>query len=174
MAERLMKEWMAPIYAFFEPMPVVEYVDIRRCHIFQCAASECKHKLRGVCQFLDKGDAKSTSNMRKLAKKCWGDEVVDSVDKAKNANKVHATTVKGTLDLQSITAAFERKGKVKYSHWQHTKTKARAEIVQWVAESKRPFYIVADCSFQSLIKTGCQITTYLLPPQYFVMSRKFS
>ena len=132
MAERLMKEWMAPIYAFFEPMPVVEYVDNRRCHIFQCAASECKHKLRGVCQFLDKGDAKSTSNMRKLAKKCWGDEVVASVDKAKNAHEVCATTVKGALDPQLITATFERKGKgkVKYSHRQHTKTKARAEIVR--------------------------------------------
>ena len=81
---------------------------------------------------MDKGDAKSTSNMRKLAKKCWGDEVVASVDKAKNAHEVCATTVKGALDPQLITATFERKGKgkVKYSHRQHTKTKARAEIVR--------------------------------------------
>ena len=48
-------------------------------------------------------------------------------------------TVKGTLDLQLITVAFKRRGKVKvkYSHRQHTKTESRAEIVQWVAESKR-------------------------------------
>ena len=111
---------------------------------------------------MDKGDVQSTSNMRTHAKKCWGDEVVDSVDKAKNANKVHATTVKGTLDLQSITAAFERKGKVKYSHWQHTKTEARAEIIQWVAESKRPFEIVVDHGFQSLMKTG--------RPDYYIPS----
>jgi hypothetical protein len=76
---------------------------------------------------LDKGDAKSTSNMRKHAKKCWGDDVVASADKAANASEVRNTTVKGSLDPQSITAAFERKGKgkVTYSHRQHTKTEAR-------------------------------------------------
>ena len=30
----------------------------------------------------------------------------------------------------------------------------RAEIVRWVAESKRPFKIVKDRGFQSLMKTG--------------------
>ena len=30
----------------------------------------------------------------------------------------------------------------------------RAEIVRWVAESKRPFQIVNDRGFQSLMKTG--------------------
>ena len=162
MAERLTKEWTAPIYAFFKPVPVIEYVDDHRCHIFQCAASKCKHKSRGVRQFLDKEDAKSTSNMRKHAKKCWGDEVVALVDKAKNAHEVCVTTVKGALDPQLITTAFERKGKMKYSHQQHTKTEARAEIVRWVAESKRPFEIVADCGFQSLMKTGW--------PDYYIPS----
>jgi hypothetical protein len=87
----------------------------------------CKHKSRGVRRYLDKGDAKSTSNMRKHAKKCWGEEVLASADKAKNANEVRATTVKGFLNPQSITAVFKRKGKgkVTYSHRQHTKTEAR-------------------------------------------------
>lgn len=113
---------------------------------------------------MDKGDAKSTSNMRKHAKKCWGEDVVTSADKAKNANEVRATTVKGMLDPQSITAAFERKGKgkVQYSHRQHTKTESRAEIVRWVAESKRPFEVVADRGFQSLMKTG--------RPEYYIPS----
>jgi len=31
---------------------------------------------------------------------------------------------------------------------------ASAEIVQWVAESKRPFQIVNDQGFRSLMKTG--------------------
>jgi hypothetical protein len=113
---------------------------------------------------LDKGDAKSTSNTRKHAKKCWGDEVVASADKAKNANKICATTIKGALDPQLITAAFERKGKgkVKYSNCQYMKTEARPEIVQWVAESKRPFEIVVDHGFQSLMKTGW--------PDYYIPS----
>jgi hypothetical protein len=56
----------------------------------------------------------------------------------------------------SITEAFQRagKGKVTYSHRQHTTTQSRAEIVRWVAESKRPFKIVSDRGFQSLMKTG--------------------
>ena len=164
MVERLTKEWTAPIYAFFRPVPIIEYVDGRRSHVFQCAARECMHKARGVRRFLDKGDAKSTSHMRKHAKKCWGDAVVTSADSAKNANEVRATTVMGALNPQSIMAAFERKGKgkVKYSHRQHTKTEARAEIVRWVAESKRPFEIVADRGFQSLMKTG--------GPEYYIPS----
>jgi hypothetical protein len=65
--------------------------------------------------------------MHKHAKKCWGTEVIASADKANNANEVQRMTVKGILDPQSITAAFERKGKgkVTYSHRQYTKTEAR-------------------------------------------------
>jgi hypothetical protein len=94
--------------------------------------------------------------MRKHAKKCWSKEVVASADKANNADEVRWTTVKGSLNLQLITAAFEQKGKgkVMYSHCQHTKSEARAEIVCWVFESKRPCNIVKDRRFQSLMKTG--------------------
>ena len=125
--ERLTKEWTTPIYAFFKPTPMIEYVDGRRSHWFQCMAKTCKHKSHGVQRFLDRGDAKSTSNMRKHAKKCWGDAVVASADKAANANDVCRTTIKGFLDPQSITAAFKRKGKgkVTYSHRQHTTTESR-------------------------------------------------
>jgi hypothetical protein len=117
--------------------------------MFQCAAQMCKHKLRGVWRFLDKGDVKLTGNMQKHAKKCWGDDVVASADKANDANEVRQTTVKGSLDPQSIMATFERKGRdmVTYSHRQHTKSEARAEIIQWVSESKRPFNIVKDCIY---------------------------
>jgi hypothetical protein len=38
----------------------------------------------------------------------------------------------------------------------------RAEIVRWVAESKRPFTIVNDRGFQSLMKTG--------RPDYYIPS----
>jgi hypothetical protein len=65
--------------------------------------------------------------MRKHVKRCWGDDVVLAADKAANTNDVHSTTIKGPLNPQSITAAFESKGKgkVMYSHKQHTKTEAR-------------------------------------------------
>jgi hypothetical protein len=82
--------------------------------------------------------------------------MIESADKANNANEVQATTVRGILNPELITAAFERtgKGKVMYSHSQHTTTESRAEIVCWVAESKRPFKVVSDRGFQSLMKTG--------------------
>jgi hypothetical protein len=59
----------------------------------------CKHKSQGIWRFLDKADVKSTSNMQKHAKKCWGDDVVASADKAVNANEVRSMTVKGFLLL---------------------------------------------------------------------------
>jgi hypothetical protein len=48
------------------------------------------------------GDAKSTGNLQKHMKRCWGDEIVASGDEAKTAKKLHATTVKGILDPQAI------------------------------------------------------------------------
>ena len=79
-----------------------------------------------------------------------------SADKAKTTNEVQDKTTKGSLDPQSITTTFKRngKGKVTYSHRQHTKTESKAEIVQWVCESMRPFKIIKDHEFQCLMKTG--------------------
>ena len=73
----------------------------------------------------------------------------------------------------SITAAFQQvsKGKAMYSHCQHTKIEAQyaqlkcsfdkclkvifsAEFVCWVSENNRPFQIVNDRGFRSLMKTG--------------------
>ena len=73
----------------------------------------------------------------------------------------------------SITEAFERLAKtnVTYSHRQHMTMETRwifilrsckspsdvtqsAEIICWIAESKRPFQIVNDHGFKKLMKTG--------------------
>jgi hypothetical protein len=103
--------------------------------------------------------------MRKHAKKCWGTEIVASADKAKTATEVRDTTAIGTLNPQSITAAFERKGKgkVTYSNRQLTKTESKAETVRWVSESIRPFEIVEDRGFQFLMKSG--------RPEFYIPSR---
>jgi len=98
-------------------------------------------------------------------KKCWGDEIITLADKAKTAKEVRDTAITGYLNPQSITAAFERKGKgkVTYSCRQHTRTESKAEIVRWVCESIRPFDIVKDRGFQSLMKTR--------QPEYYIPSR---
>ncbi|KAG2756744.1 hypothetical protein P692DRAFT_20714955, partial [Suillus brevipes Sb2] len=158
---RLMKEWVSPVYAFFEPKPRIVEHDGRRAHQFKCCARGCKTMIR---RFLDKKDARSTGNMRKHVKSCWGDDVLQAADQAKDAQEVRTKIVGGILRNGSITASFERKGKgkVTYSHRQHTRTETKAEIVHWVAESLRPFEIVKDRGFQSLMKTG--------RPEYYLPS----
>ncbi|KAG1840504.1 hypothetical protein DFJ58DRAFT_845357 [Suillus subalutaceus] len=120
--ERLKKEWNSPIYAFYHPVPDIGYHEGRRYHEFKCAATSCK---KGVRHYLNKKDAKSTSNMRKHAKLCWGKETVNMADETKNANEAH-TIISGAKN-GSIMASFERKekGKVIYSHRQHTRTETK-------------------------------------------------
>jgi len=58
--------------------------------------------------------------------RCWGDEAVAVADTMSNVKVAHkALSIKEPNG--SITAAFERVGKVKvtYSHHQHTKAEAR-------------------------------------------------
>jgi hypothetical protein len=66
-------------------VPRIECIDGRRVHFFVCAASHCKGRNgRDVRRFLDTGDAKSTSGLRRHARMCWGDEAVDAADNTKD------------------------------------------------------------------------------------------
>ncbi|KAG1776198.1 hypothetical protein EV702DRAFT_971891, partial [Suillus placidus] len=126
--ERLKKGWSSPMYAFFEPVPSIEYTGSCRSHVFKCMAKGCKQR---VHRYLDKGDAKSTSNMAKHAKNCWGEAAYQAAQGSGTADSSRKTVVQSILQTGSITLAFERKGKgkVTYSHRQRTKTEARAKIV---------------------------------------------
>ncbi|KAG1735952.1 uncharacterized protein EDB91DRAFT_1056014 [Suillus paluster] len=159
--ERLMKDWTSPIYAFFDPTPTIKTKGDQRAHSFKCMAKGCQVKIR---RFLDKKDARSTGNMCKHIRICWGDEVLQAADEARNAEEAHMKIVGNFLRNGSITTVFERKGqgKVTYSHCQHTQTETKAEIVHWVSENLRPFKIVKDRGFQSLMKTG--------RPEYYIPS----
>ncbi|KIL65171.1 hypothetical protein M378DRAFT_77253 [Amanita muscaria Koide BX008] len=123
LVERLIKEWVSPIYAFFSPTPAIEYTDGRRSHVFKCLARSCSKTIR---RYLDKGDAKSTSNMWRHARSCYGEDVVNEISEAKDI-KTARKGVKSYLANGTITAAFERKGKGKitYSHRPHTKSEIR-------------------------------------------------
>ena len=65
--ECLLKDWNSPIYAFFTPTPLIKYIN---GHHVQCSAKHCRGKSNGhlVHCYLDKSDAKSTSNLCKHAK----------------------------------------------------------------------------------------------------------
>ncbi|KAI6004149.1 hypothetical protein EDD15DRAFT_2192058 [Pisolithus albus] len=76
--DRLKREWNSPIYAFFAPEPTIEYIAGCHSHVFWCTAKGCKKGVRG---YLDKSDARSTGNMRKHVKACWGEDVLQKAFK---------------------------------------------------------------------------------------------
>ncbi len=125
--EKLLKDWDAPIYVFFKPEPTIQYHEGRKAHVFECAASHCRCKTKYVRRFLDTKDAKSTSNLRRHAKLCWGDDTVAAADDTRDVKSAREALSKRKDLNGSITAAFERagKGKVTYSHRQHTKKESR-------------------------------------------------
>lgn len=158
-------------------------MDGRRVHAFKCTSTKCLGKGRDrriVKRYLDTTDSKSTGNLRKHAKLCWTEDAIKAADATKDldtARGVLKEAGSGKLRDGSLTAKFERVskgGKITYSHRQHTKTETkyvlhfskrntcaylearycRAEIVRWVAENMRPFAIVKDRGFLSLMKTG--------------------
>ncbi len=110
-------------------MPSIEYIKGRRVHVFECAATHCKGKGNGrfVRRYLDTGDAKSSGNLRKHAKGCWGEEAVAAADNTKDVQAAREALGRMKSVDSSITAAFERvaKSKVTYSHRQHTTMETR-------------------------------------------------
>ncbi|KIK23459.1 hypothetical protein PISMIDRAFT_100559 [Pisolithus microcarpus 441] len=120
-SERLKQEWSSPIYAFFAQEPTIEYVTGWRSHVFWCMAKGCK---KGVRQFLDKSDAWSTGNMCKHVRVCWGEDIFHQITQTKNAT-VACKAVKNYVKNGSIKVTLDCKGKVGYSHRQHTKIETR-------------------------------------------------
>jgi hypothetical protein len=117
---------------FFKPSPTISYVKSRRIHVFECIAKHCKGKGKsGRCvnRYLDTGDRKSTGNLQKHAKLCFGEEAVAQADRAKDVHAIRGVLAADPNLLRSglLTTSFERKGKgkVTYSHQQHTKTEAK-------------------------------------------------
>ena len=83
-----------------------------------------------VRSYLDTTVAKSTGNLRKHARACWGIETVAAADETRTIGAVFDALKKAKDG--SITEAFEHvgKGKVTYSHQQHTTTQTRC--VYWI------------------------------------------
>ncbi|KAI6030155.1 hypothetical protein EDC04DRAFT_2572420 [Pisolithus marmoratus] len=128
-SEQLKQDWNPPIYAFFVPEPTIEYVEGQHSHVFWCMAKGCR---KGVQQFLDKSDAQLTGNMCKHIRGWWGEDIFHQASQTKNAT-VACEAVKNYVKNGLLKVAFDCKGKVGYSHRQHTKI---------------------ETSFQTLMKTG--------------------
>ncbi|KIK92731.1 hypothetical protein PAXRUDRAFT_146678, partial [Paxillus rubicundulus Ve08.2h10] len=106
--EHLKKDCTSPVYALFDLEPVIQEIDSCRAQEFKCSTHGCKVK---IWQYLDTKDAYLTSNMCKHVKACWGNEVLNAVDDAKDANDVQNKIIKSILRNGSITTACEQKGK---------------------------------------------------------------
>lgn len=118
----MMKSWNTPIYAFYHPIPTIGYENQRRYHEFSCFKKSCDKTIR---RFLDTKDSTSTGNMHRHTKKCWGDEVLTLAMATANATEARESLAKSKDG--SIAEAFniKGKGKVTYSHRQHTRTETR-------------------------------------------------
>ena len=113
-----MKRWDASVYAFFKPIPTIDYVNDRKAHIFECAVTSCHQKSRFVRRFLYTNDTSSTSNLRRHAKVCWRADAIVAADQTGGTTTACKALANQSEVNGSITAAFERagKGKVTYSH----------------------------------------------------------
>ncbi|KAF8549898.1 hypothetical protein OG21DRAFT_1488178 [Imleria badia] len=100
----LQKEWTSPVYAFFDPIPAICEINGHRVHEFTCSARGCKVKVR---RYLDTLDARSTSNMCKHVKGCWGTNALEAADSAKDVDEAQTKIAGSILRDGSITAAFE-------------------------------------------------------------------
>jgi len=92
-----------------EANTIDEYIKDCRVHVFECGATHCMGKGNGrmVCRYLDTGDTKSTSNLRKHAKICWGEVAVAAADNMRDVRAAREALEKLNLVDGSITAAFE-------------------------------------------------------------------
>ena len=60
-----------------------------------------------VCRYLNTGDAKSTGNLHKHAKICWGEEVVAAAVETCDVQSAHEALGKSKSVDSSITAVFQ-------------------------------------------------------------------
>lgn len=123
--ENAIKDWTAPIYAFFHPRPTIGYKDGRRYHAFSCMASKCRQVVR---RYLDTSDRTSTSNLHRHVQACWGEDVIKAVKSAHNAHSARENVVRPYLRNGTITDVLQRIDPsriIPYSHRQHTRTEMR-------------------------------------------------
>ena len=79
-----------------------------------------------IRHFLDMSNSGSTGNMQKHVASCWGESAVQAIINCENLKEA-CQAAKNIKISGSITAAFNKKGKGKltYSHRQHTKTEMK-------------------------------------------------
>lgn len=130
MAASMMKKWNSPIYAFFHLPPEVKREGDRTKHVFKCAARTCVSSGGPfVTRYLDTKDARSTGNLRRHAKTCWGVEAITMASQARDKDEARKKVVKKIMISGNLPSMleFETKGKKTYSHMPLTRLQTRWE-----------------------------------------------
>ncbi|KAK6977237.1 ribonuclease H-like domain-containing protein [Favolaschia claudopus] len=149
------RAWTSTIYAFFDGEVGIEYRNGKTHHVFTCAARGCAHK---IFRNQSTQDRNSTTNLRKHALKCWGEENVKAAAEVASLDHVRRLLKKnaGTKN-QKLTDIFRQHaatGGESFLHVPLEKHEVRAEHVRWVSESLRPFAIAKDRGYRQLMKSG--------------------
>ena len=111
----MIKRWTSPVYAFYDPIPDIEYVDGCQAHVFQYATKSCSYK---CCCFLDGPNHSSTGNLIKHVKSCWGEAAYEAAADCQHTNDAHENIIKPLAKTGTITVAFNQKGKGKVTYRQ--------------------------------------------------------
>lgn len=103
----MQKQWLSPVYGFFEKEVPIGRLGRRPYVEFKCLSRTCKVLGGLVRRFLDTTDRSSTSNLKRHAEKCWGEETVQQCFTSDIEGVRKGITLKRD---GSITAAFQPKG----------------------------------------------------------------
>ncbi|KAJ3816468.1 hypothetical protein F5880DRAFT_1452089, partial [Lentinula raphanica] len=99
----------------------------------------------------------SKGSLGRHAKKCWSEDTVNAVKECKSLDKArsaiatygHKSQSKLTLALRTVKSWFQL-----FSTRAPDKNTIRVVTARWVAESARPFLLVADRCYRWLQKEG--------------------
>ena len=143
-----MRGWRSRIYSFYEPVPIIEYIDGRKTHTFKCAYHICTYRCH---RYLDsKTDRTSTGNLSKHAQSCWKEDAYNMAMDCSTIGEARKKVLAPYNANGNIKVALNVGGKrVTYMARNHTKAETK---FMWIFS----FYFLADLNLLGLRScAGC-------------------
>ncbi|KAL0959465.1 hypothetical protein HGRIS_011178 [Hohenbuehelia grisea] len=107
--ERVQPKWTSPAYSFFSPKVEIKYEDTtqgrRYYQWFKCNARRCKDPSGGLRRYINTSDKTVTSNLKRHAERCFGEDTVAEVFAGKKLKERNG----------SIYSAFAHQGQRLYA-----------------------------------------------------------
>ncbi|KAF8547965.1 hypothetical protein OG21DRAFT_1489775 [Imleria badia] len=163
--KHLQKDWTSPVYAFF---------DLEPAHEFKCSAQGCKVKIQ---QYLDTKDARSTGNMRKHVKACWGSEALNAADDAKDASDMwhKIVYVRTCQQIAKMLKGYDGKLSFTTDTWMSPNHQAFVTFVVHLEKGSIPLTFPLDIVKVAKSHTGMELAkAFAQVLQEFELSEKLS